>query len=241
VLPFGRGQGRGGDHGLVTGSRAHEGLGSPDPDGRDLALHQRQGALGQEAEQRHEHRSAQHAGVVPHRVAVDDEPPEAAGAHEGGDGGGGHDLHGRGAQAGDDQRRGDRQLDPAQDLAAGHAHARGGVAQVVGDLGHRHVGVGDQRRDGERHQRDERRERTDERELPQPVELGADDQQGEAGDGPAGVGEVDGQRSEAPPVAQPHRRRDGEHGRRGWPPRSCGRARGTAWGSPAGRTSSPGR
>ena len=55
---------------------------------------------------------------------------------------------------GDDQRQRARHLDLAQHLAAGHAHALGGVAGRRIDLPDAGVGAGQDRRDGEEHEHD---------------------------------------------------------------------------------------
>ena len=52
------------------------------------------------------------------------------------------------------ERQRERQLDPADDLRAGHAHAAGGVDGVAVDLADADVGVGEDRRDREQHERE---------------------------------------------------------------------------------------
>ncbi|CAO0834293.1 hypothetical protein SMICM17S_09676 [Streptomyces microflavus] len=118
-----------------------------------------------------------------------DDPRLTAG--QGGEGGRGDQLHGGDPDAGEDQREGERQLHVPQHLAAAHAHAPGGPHDVPVHLAHPHVGVGEQRRHGEQDERDDRR--------PLAVRAHGGEQQqdedGEGGDGPADVGDVDGERT----------------------------------------------
>src|SRR5664280_3850052 len=145
-------------------------------------------------------------------VAVDQEPAQPTTSDEGGQRGGGHDLHGGGANSGGDQRYGERYLDPAQQLTTGHAHSAGGLLDLRVDAAHAYVGVGQGGRYGEQCQRDHRR----------PVAEtdrgnGQQHQDCDHRDRPASVGDVDRQRATAADMAQPegHRqgdRRGDEHG-----------------------------
>ena len=74
-------------------------------------------------------------GVVRGRLAADQQLAEPAAGDERGDRRRGDDLQRRAAQPGDDQRQGQRPLDLADDLAAGHAEGPGGVHRLaVGTL-----------------------------------------------------------------------------------------------------------
>ena len=99
---------------------------------------------------------------------------------------GGDDVDRRRLDAAEDQRQRERQLDPADDLRAGHAHAARGVDRVAVDLAHPHVGVGEDRRDGEQHER-ERHVREPDAE----VERDEERDQRQARHGAADVGGVD--------------------------------------------------
>ena len=63
-------------------------------------------------------------------------------AGRGAERGGGEHVHGRGLHAAEDERQRQRQLDPAQDLRAGQAHAARGVDRLGVDGAHADVGVG---------------------------------------------------------------------------------------------------
>ena len=63
-------------------------------------------------------------------------------------------LIARGANAGHDRRRSERQLDPQRDLALAHPHPPCRLDRVPVDLAHADEGVGQDRRDPEHDQRD---------------------------------------------------------------------------------------
>jgi hypothetical protein len=114
------------------------------------------------------------------------------------------DVDGRRADAGEDERPGQRQLHHRQDLALVHAHPAGGVDGVRVDPVDGGVGVGEDRRDGE----------GDERDLDvdhaQAQQSEADRDQRQAGERPERVGHVDRNVGAAMAVAQPDAERQGE-------------------------------
>ena len=85
---------------------------------------------------------------------VDDDVAEAAAARERGQRRRGDDVDGGRADAGEDQRPRQRQLDHAQHLALAHAHPARGLDGVRVDLVDGRVGVGEDRRQRERDERD---------------------------------------------------------------------------------------
>ena len=88
-------------------------------------------------------------GVSLDGKAVDQEPAEAAEAHDGGDRGGGDDLQHRRTDPGQDQREGTRELDVTQDFRAAHTHAHGRITGGWIDPLDAGIGAGQDRRDGQ--------------------------------------------------------------------------------------------
>src|SRR4029453_7388282 len=192
---------------LGADGRIRAPLGQPlgDPQGLHAAEHQ----FGEQRQHRHQDGAADHLGEVALGEPVDQVAAEPAQAHERGQGGGRHHLHRRGADAGHDQRHGHRQLDLPQHLAAAHAHALGGLADLgvdrpdpdvaVGhDRGHGQGGQGDQDRDDAEASRDEHQ-----------------DDDAERRDGPAQVGQVDGDQGAPAGVADGDPDGQGDGGRDG--------------------------
>ena len=101
-------------------------------------------------------------GVVLAGEALDDVATQAAAAEHGTQGGRGDDLDRRDADAGEDDRQRQWQLHLAQHLAAAHAHAARGLAQVAVDAVHAGIGRG---HDGRHGQQDHRQERGEVRDV----------------------------------------------------------------------------
>src|SRR5699024_528668 len=109
---------------------------------------------GEHGQEHHQDGTAEHHGEVLAGLAVHDVAAESAHTDVGGDGGGGHDLYGRGTHAVDDERDGHGQLQARQHLVPAHAHAERGVLQRGFDLAYPFVGVDQDRRNGEGDQGD---------------------------------------------------------------------------------------
>src|SRR5918997_4494945 len=123
----------------------------------ERALYAREADLRDDREHGHRERAREQYGGVPPLEPLDDQVPQAAAPDEGRQGGARYDLHRRGADAGEDDRRGYRELDAGEDLAPREPHAARGVddagvhlAQggrgVDEDRGHRQSGEREQRR-----------------------------------------------------------------------------------------------
>src|SRR5918993_1488105 len=136
---------------LGTDGRVRAPLAEPPRDHQGLHAAERQ--LGEQGQHGDQDGAADHLGKVTLGEPVDQVAAEPAQADERGQGGGGHHLHGRGPDAGHDQRRGHRQLDLPEHLPAAHAHALGGLAHVAVDRADPDVAVGHDRGDGQRDQR----------------------------------------------------------------------------------------
>ena len=75
-------------------------------------LHEGQGHLGEDRQRGDQHGAGEYLHVVALGQPVDDVAAQAAPRDEGGEGGGGDDLHGRGAHAGHDHGQCHGYLDP---------------------------------------------------------------------------------------------------------------------------------
>jgi hypothetical protein len=159
--------------------------------GLQAAEHQ----LGEQRQHGDQDGPADHLGEVALGEPVDQVAAEPAQADESGQGGGGHHLHRRSTDAGHDQRHGHRQLDLPQHLASAHAHALGRLADVAVDRADPDVAVGDDRGHGQGGQGDQDR---DDAEADQGEHQDDDAQRG---DGPAQVGQVDGEQGAPAGVA----------------------------------------
>lgn len=159
-----------------------------------------------DGDDRDEDGTTEHLDEIALGEAVEDVPAEAAEADVRGDGGRGHDLDERESQPGHDQRHRERDLDLEEDLVAAHALAAGGVLHLRVHGGHARVGVGDDRRDGEGHQRHVHRGHG------QSAGQEDEDDQSDGGQCAAEGGEVDGEEGAAPGV--PDEQPDGQGDRR---------------------------
>ena len=172
----------------------------------------------EQRQQRHRHRTREEVVVSPppEGQAFEDERAEVLVAHEGAERSGRRDLHRGGADPGEGQRRGDRQLDGPQPLPRRHAHPPCRVEDVGIDVADADVRVGEGGRDAEHHQRQQRR--PDGEAAVEPDEHRERQcEHGEGGDGAERVGGGDGHPAPAPTApGEDHRDRHGEHdGRNG--------------------------
>ena len=150
---------------------------------RGGALRRGQDDLGDDGQQGHDD-GRREPPVVAVGVDVDDRVAERDDPRQRGDRGRGHHVDRRDPHAAEDQRQRQRELDPAHDLRAGHAHAARGVDRVAVDLAHAGVGVGEDGGDGEQHER-----------------------QGEVGEAHADVGDEEGDQGQARAPRVPRWRR----------------------------------
>ena len=112
--------------------------------------------------QRHgRHRAEQHQVHRRLADALENEDAKPAAADQRGDGGEPDILHQHDADAGQDDREGERKLDPEQPLAIGHAHAACRVVGRTRYAGQPHHRVGHHRQQRIEEQRDEGRRRAD--------------------------------------------------------------------------------
>src|ERR1019366_8943031 len=96
--------------------------------------------VGEQGQRSDHHRAHENDPIGDVDAGIDDVTQPAA-PDEGAQGAGADDEHQGGAQAGEDERRGERQLDAAQRLPAGHPHAPGGADGVGVDALDAHHGV----------------------------------------------------------------------------------------------------
>ena len=148
--------------------------------------------LGGDGEGRDEQRAGHHRGLVLGAEAEQDDVAEAAAGDERRDRRGGDDLHGGEPDPVQQQRDGQRQLDPAHDLQRAEPDAARGLDDVAVDLAHADVAVGEDRRDREQHQGGDRRGRAEAERADREQH-----EHGEGRDGAADVGEVDRERAAA--------------------------------------------
>src|SRR6185437_329822 len=98
------------------------------------ALYEGKHALDDQSQSHHDDGAGKKLALVVRGQTVSDEPSESTGADECCDRRRCHDLHSGDANAGHDEGHPQRQLDPTEQLPAGHAHATRGVASFGIDL-----------------------------------------------------------------------------------------------------------
>src|SRR5918997_4171418 len=123
----------------------------------ERALYAREADLRDDREHGHRERAREQYGGVPPLEPLDDQVPQAAAPDEGRQGGARYDLHRRGADAGEDDRRGYRELDAGEDLAPREPHAARGVDDAGVHLAQRRRGVDEDRRHRQSGEREQRR------------------------------------------------------------------------------------
>src|SRR5918998_2480675 len=132
-----------------------------EPFGGEHALYAREAELRDNREHGHRERPREQYGGVPALEALHDQVAKTPAPDEGSEGRARDDLHGRGADAGEDNGRGYRELYPGEDLSPREPHAARGVDDTRVDLAQGGRGVYEDRGYRQGGEREERRRETE--------------------------------------------------------------------------------
>jgi hypothetical protein len=171
------------------------------------ALHDREHGVHDEREDGDEDRGRQQEGEVARGQAGEDVAAEAAEPEEGPERDGADDLQGRRAEAADDERERERDLDPAEDLPLRHPDRAGRVDGGAVDRLDARVHAGEQRGDAQDGEREDRTRQADAEEQAEEHE------HAERRQGAQPAREGDGDVAPAPRVADVEAGRDGDERR----------------------------